>query len=108
MQPPEPWSQLAVELACDSTLDRHAGALGQHDQAVEFPARDVVGTLTFLRCRRGVRHDAERTFRAAEPLLIGPREVALPSSDCFGLRNVERGHVLLDGVAVLPSDVGVA
>jgi hypothetical protein len=32
----------------------------------------------------------------------------LPSSDCFGLRHVEGGDVLLHGVAVLASDVGVA
>ena len=40
--------------------------------AVGRQVRDVEGTLTFLRCRRGVRRDPQRAFRSAESLLFGP------------------------------------
>ncbi len=45
---------LAAELTRDSAFYRGAGALGQHDQTVEFPPGELEGAFALLRRRPGV------------------------------------------------------
>lgn len=43
-----------LDLAGDSALDARSGGARQHDEAVEFAARQTIRALAFLGCRGGV------------------------------------------------------
>ena len=99
--------QLAAELAGDAPLEGGAGTFGQHDQPVEFAARQPVGPLAFLRRRCGVGRNPQQALGAGQALLLLVGEAGAPSSDRFGFGDVERGDVLLDGIKVVAGGVAV-
>src|SRR6478609_2446662 len=97
---------LSLDLARDLALDAGPRRRRQHDEPVEFLLRPRIGALALLRRRPAVRRQPQQMLGTGESLLGFGGEVASPPPNRLRLRDVERGNVFANRVAVF--ELGVA
>src|SRR5215475_12423040 len=98
---------LSLDLARDLAFDAGPRRRRQHDEPVEFLLRPRVGALALLRGGPAIRRQPQQKLGAGQPLLGFGGEVAAAPPNRLRLRDVERGNVLADAVAVLELGISV-
>ncbi len=100
-------SALVIELAGDPPLDAGPRTVRQHDESVEFGARQTICALAFLGRRAGVGCHPQQALRSCQPLLFLAGKAGSASAHRLGLRGVERGHIVPNRIEIVARGVRV-
>lgn len=90
-----------------SPLDAGPRTVRQHDESVEFGARQTICALAFLGRRAGVGCHPQQALRSCQPLLFLAGKAGSASAHRLGLRGVERGHIVPNRIEIVARGVRV-